>query len=57
MVFIPAFDLQLFRSEQAERIDEGAGQAGVGDQRDVVVDGVVADGEYCIDSPLRLITI
>ena len=43
-VFPPAFDLQLLGAEQAERVDEGAGKAGVGDERDVVVDGIASDG-------------
>lgn len=44
LVFLPAFDLQIFRFELAEGHHEHIGQVGIGDQWYVEVDRRAADG-------------
>lgn len=42
-VFVPALDAYIVNAHGAERLDEGAGQTGVGYKRNVQVDGGTAD--------------
>ena len=43
VIFLPRLDLQVFHTLLAEGFDEGRGEAGVGDERNVVVDGTTTD--------------
>ena len=42
LIFLPRLDVELLHAEGAEGVDEGGGEAGVGDERDVEVDGGAA---------------
>ena len=43
LVLLPALNLKLILAQCAECLDEGGSQTGIGDQRNVVVDGTTTD--------------
>ena len=43
VILLPRLDLQVFHTLLAEGFDEGRSEAGVGDERNVVVDGTTTD--------------
>ena len=57
LVLLPALDLKLILAQCAECLDEGGSQTGIGDQRNVVVDGTTTDsvtiGELTLGVILR----
>ncbi len=57
LVLVPTLDLDIVEGHRAEGADEGGGEAGVGDKRDIEVDGgstdVVSVGQLLVGEVLR----